>query len=148
MTTDAITTALREAADLLDQHPDLPAPYIVSRGDDTVDLNWFLTIDTDDLAEQKRLAVLIVKAIGGTWDKDAGDWGGGTFRFVQRRGLLGLDVQTKREAVCERLVVDTETRTVPAVEAQPERVETVEVVEWRCHPVLPEDARATEAVAS
>ena len=136
----SVTTALREAADLLDQHPDLPQPYITSSSDGSVRLNWYLNIHVDDLADQKALAAAIVKAVGGAWTKDANDYDGGRFSFTQARGLLWFNVQTQREAVCERVVTGTETVLVPAKPAEPERTIERETVEWRCEPLLAEVA--------
>ena len=42
--------------------------------------------------------------------------------------------------MCER-IVKTEAVTIPAMPAEPERVEVVERVEWRCDPLLVEDER-------
>lgn len=151
-TNTSIAAALRQAADLLDQHPDIgPGVYITagdryaSTGEGYAELNWYLHIDHKDTGEQKAKAAQIVRALGGKWDKVDH---GGDMTFRQQRGPVRLDVQVKREAVCERVVVGTETRTVPAVEAQPERTETVEKVEWRCQPLLADDtATAAEVPA-
>lgn len=145
----SISEALRQAADLLDQHPDFPQPYLVISYSGRLGVNWFLHIDTPaDLVAQKAVAGSIVKAIGGTWAKAGRDWDD-SFEFTHREGLLDMVVKVDRPAVCERIVVGTETRTVPAVEAQPERTETVEKVEWRCEPLLAGDqAEGSSAVAS
>jgi hypothetical protein len=131
-----LVAALREAADLLEQHPDLPQPYITSSSNGTASLSWYLHGDNLGLSGQKDAAALIVSTIDGEWLKGSGDWEGPLGTFSQRRGLLRLTVTVTRDAVCERVVVGTETRTIPAVEAQPERTETVEKVEWRCQPLL------------
>lgn len=127
----AMTDALHEAADLVAAHPELPEPYITSnsRG---ADVFWFLDLKHDQAA-QRALVVAIRKALGGKWDKDPHE----KFNFKQKRGPLSLLIQVEREAVCERVVTGTETVTVPAVEAQPERTEEREVVEWVCdEPIL------------
>lgn len=131
------TEGLRAAADFIDAHPDLPKPYITAfTSKEHVELNYYLHINGfGDLAEQKATAVAIVRAVGGTWEKEA--WGD-DFRFAADLGPLRFDVRVKREAVCERIVTGTETITLPAVEAQPERTEEREVVEWRCEPLLAE----------
>lgn len=131
--------ALRAAVDFIDAHPELPAPYVTSFNRGEVDLNYYLQIhNPGDLAEQKDVAAAIVRAVGGDWDKEP--WGD-EFRFTATRGPLKFDVQVKREAVCERIVVGTETVTLPAtqaqvIDAQPERVEEREVVRWECRPLL------------
>lgn len=67
------------------------------------------------------------------------DW----FVAELRWGRVGLDVNARREEVCERVVVGTETvtktvkdpellATVPDVEV----TEEVEIVEWQCKPLL------------
>jgi len=140
---NSITAALREAAFLLDQHPALPQPYITSSSSGRVSLSWYLHHD-GGAATQKATAAEIVRSIDGTWNKSEHAYNE-TLGFSQQRGLLDLHIQVDRPAVCERVVVGTETRTIPAVEAQPaqpERVETVEKVEWRCQPLLAETESA------
>lgn len=133
-TAPPIVEALRQVADLLEQHPDLPQPYITSSSDGTMRLAWYLSInDRGTPAEQKAIAQQIIRAIGGHWDKDARD---DEVSFDQRRGSLAMQVLVVREAVCTRRVVGTEEVTIPAVEAKPERTETREVVEWDCAPIL------------
>jgi hypothetical protein len=144
-TPSTITAALREAADLLDQRPQLPQPYITNSYSGRVNLAWYLHIDTSNHPKQKALAALIVKTLGGKWDKGEREK---DFDFYQSRDLLDLHIQVDRPAVCERVVVGTETRTVPAVEAQPERTETVEKVEWRCQPLLADDHAEAVAVSA
>lgn len=132
MSRTPIAPGLREAADLMDAHPDLVQPYLTTGVWGRVRLSWYLTIDTDDDAEQKVLAVEIVRAVGGKWDKGPD---GEHFNLRREHGLLDLHVQVRREAVCEKVVVGVETVTIPATEAadaQPERTEEREVVEWRC----------------
>lgn len=128
--------ALRQVAELLVEHPDLPRPYVTMFSDARhAEVHWYLHInDRGDLETQKKAAQKIIRDLGGTWDKDPRDDG----MFLHREhGLLKLEVAVKREAVCERIVTGTETVTVPAVEAQPERIETREVVEWVCaEPIL------------
>lgn len=137
--------ALREAADFIAAHPDLPPAYVAHFGKGRAHMNYYLHINgTHDLEEQKADAAAIVRAAGGDWKKRP--YNESEFRYTTQRGLLDFDVQVKRDAVCERIVVGTEEVTIPAseaVEALPERVEVREVVEWRCLPLL-----ADEAVAS
>lgn len=116
-------TQLRRLADLLDANPELPTPVIEAR--------WhsYLSTSADDpVAEVQRIR----RALGGTWNKNAQ---GGTFWLTRREGQIELTIFADRNQVCRR-VVTTETATIPAAEAQPERVETREVVEWDCTPVL------------
>lgn len=142
MSTDraAYTTGLRQLADLLDANPVIPLPYPGST-------TWappmaIHTFDRDTL-------IATIRALPpGTWDKHYGD---GPLGFDLTGSLAGLRVRVSgnREDVCERVVVGTETVTVPAEparEATPERVETVEVVEWKCSPILAD--RDDQAAAS
>lgn len=142
--TRTMSDTLRAVADLIDAHPELPFPpytTVHSHTPERADLAWNLHINGNaaDAADQKAKAAGILRTLGGTWDKDFWD---DTDRadFQQSRDGLNLRVTVQRSAVCERVVVDTETVTIPAVEAQPERTETREVVEWRCEPVLSEVA--------
>lgn len=136
----ALTAALREAADLLEQHPDLPyQPYITSRTNGRAHLAWYLPLPHltgSDLDTQKADAATIVRALGGTWDKSEPSAESDSFNFTQKRGRLELTVQVDRPAVCERVVTGTETVTVPGRPAEPERTVEREVVEWRCQPLL------------
>lgn len=124
---------LRAALDLLEQHPDLPTPMISAYDSGSVEVDWF--IHRSD--EQREAMVSIRRAIGGAWDKvDAGSF------FILRSDREGfrLSITADREQVCERVVIGSETVTVPAVEAQPERTEVRDVIEWRCEPIGPVSA--------
>jgi hypothetical protein len=134
---DTLAANLRTAAEIMQAHPDLPIPYITTTHRGGVEFAWYLTITAEDFAEQKRLARLILRTIGGKWDKKPGS----EMNFKQGSILddpISYIVQVSREAVCRRVVTGTEEVTIPAVEAEPERVETVETVEWICEPVLAE----------
>jgi len=103
---------LRELADLLEKHPDIPEPIMSA--------NAF--VDTrEELAKVARL---------GFWEKcEQGEW------FILARNFsagLRLEVNINRSKVCKRKVVGT--RVVPA---RPERTE--EIIEWICAPILPEE---------
>ena len=137
---------LRAVADLLDAHPELPRPPYVACYDHRpheADLAWNFHFNgnAEDAADQKAKAALMLRTLGGKWAKDF-DWrDADRADFRQTRDGLNLRVTVNRSAVCERVVVGEETVTLPAVEAQPERTETREVVEWRCESVLAEVAR-------
>ena len=136
--TDMLTTVgrLREVADLLAFLPDhIPHPYVTA-GSWGTEISWYLTLDTKDEAEQKALAAEIVRLHRGPWVKQER---GESFAF-ENTNIPGvkLKVVVAREAVCERVVTGTETITVPAMEAVPERTEIREIVEWRCEPLLAE----------
>lgn len=132
------TQRLRSLANLIDDYPDLPTPYVTSF-ETHLDVHWYLHIHGMDLADQKATAARIVSDLGGKWDKTQD---GERFNFTQTREGLTLEIAVARDAVCERVVVGTHKVTVPAIPAQPatrattERVETVEDVEWVCGSLL------------
>lgn len=136
-TTTERTTAdkLRAVADLLDAHPDLPPPCVWSYAHSGVSVQWQLMNDDDAKDDQRAAARRIMRAIGGKWTKNP--WGD-RFDFEQVVDGIKVEICASREQVCGRRVVGTEEVTHPAVEAQPERTETREVVEWDCSPVLAE----------
>jgi hypothetical protein len=125
--------AMQSVIEFLDEHGvDLPhQPMVTSYGHSaTVAVDFYLHDE-----DQKETAARIVRLIGGKWAKaDGGD------RLYLRRhqGDIEFCVVVDREAVCERVVKGTREVTIPAVEAQPERVQTVEDVEWVCGSVLAE----------
>ncbi len=143
-TRTAYTDGLRAVADWLDQHPEVPLPYLgaVIAGDVRPVLPIFLVNDATARAD---LAV-ITRAMGKASKSVnvAGD------RFQVYRGFEGLIVmaQAPREQVCTRVVTGTEDREVeetvtPAVTRK--IVKAVEIVEWTCEPLLAE-APAPDAV--
>lgn len=149
--TDEQTTladSLRQAADLLEAHPDLPKPYLTSPGS-RVEISWFLH-HADDGAETMRR---IVAAIGGKWRKASAEWSGPLMELDQRRGPLSLMVSVARDQVCERVStgVQTVTETVkdPEALARVPEIETtreVETFEWRCSPLLQPDTAEEVAI--
>jgi hypothetical protein len=106
----AYTQGLRDLADFLDTHPDVPEPkYTV--------FNVFV-YDKAALATAARAA---------RWEKVYnGEW----FSLRQTFGEdVSLDINVQRSLVCTRIV--TGTRVVPA-----KAEEIVEEVEWVCHDSL------------
>lgn len=128
ISTNTTAAGLRAAADLIDQHPDLPVPMVTGYTSGNVDVDWLIQHDKD----QRDTMLRIRRTIGGTWEKSPVS---GYYQLRRRIGDLTLIVTADREQVCERVVVGTQTVTVPAVEAQPERTEEIEIVEWRCEPI-------------
>lgn len=127
-TTNITAAALRRAADLIEEHPDLPHPVITSYSAGNVEIDWMIHRDDN----QRGLMKQIRQSLGGVWEKvPAGQY----YMLRQDREDVRLTITTDREQVCERVVVGTETVTIPAVEAQSERTEVREIVEWRCEPV-------------
>jgi hypothetical protein len=134
---------LRAVADLIEAHPDLPLPSVFAyQGSQKVDVSWQLMNNEATKQVQRAAAVQIVQTLGGSWDKSAWD---DRFDLSTERDGLDLKILSARDQVCERIVTGVETVTVPAVEAQPERTEEREVVEWRCEPLL---AGRDEAVSA
>ena len=136
-TTTTHAANLRRAANLLDEVGDrLPfQPYITSHRDGSILLDWFTQNEYKTEAEQKRAVQDITRLLGGKWVK--GGYGD-TFGLEQDRDGVRLSVTASRTAVCERVVTGTQQVVRPAVQASPERVETVEDVEWVCGSVLAE----------
>lgn len=88
--------------------------------------------------DQKRLATELRRELGGKWDKrDAGS----QFRLSRVRDEDGgmITISMSRDAVCEKKVVGFKDVVVPAVEAQPEKVVTEEIVEWECGTLLADE---------
>jgi len=127
------TDKLRAVADLLDQHPDLPEPYVRVSSSPSALVAWWLTVEGRNDADQKATAASIIRSLGGDWAKQDRDE---DLNFRQERSGIEMLIQVRREAVCERVVTGTETVTIPAVEARPERIETRETYEWRCGSLL------------
>lgn len=141
--TDSITAGtsqqvdrLRVATDLIAAHPNLPTPCVFAYSSGHVEVTWQL-MNGDVRNDQKSAAQQIIRAIGGEWRKNPWD---DRFDFEQDYNGVALQIFTNRDQVCTRRVIGTETVTVPAVEARPERTEVREIVEWDCTPVLAEAA--------
>jgi hypothetical protein len=131
-----MTQNLHAMADILAEVPN--PPYVTtSTYDGSVQAAWFLMHDPNREG-QKSTAAAVIRAIGGHWDKT--DLYSDQMVWNQTRDGLRFHVAVLREAVCERIVTGTHMVTIPAVEAKPERTETVETVEWRCLPLLPGEA--------
>lgn len=141
---DQTTNTLLSRADFLkeflEQHPDIPSPTVTiwshSYG---IDLTWHFQISHQDfLADQRDAAQKTARALGGFWEKDSY---GEMFhmkrveKFERDGDMLTVNFRiiAEREAVCERRVVGYEEVVIPASE---ERVESREIVEWDCGPVL------------
>lgn len=128
---------LRQLADVLEQHDELPLPV---QGTLLPMSMCFLSGDDD------RSAIAAgARALPCRLDKRVRDGSGCDSYFDLHGQLHGLRVQLTayRDDVCERVVTGTEevTRTVKDPEAlaavpEVEVTETVETVEWRCHSIL------------
>lgn len=131
----AMAAALHAAAEHLLAHPGLPTPYITSSFTGKAQISYQLMNTAKD--DQRRTIAKVARAIGGKWEKSAGY---DAFYLTQEFDLLRVTISAEREQVCTRRVVGTETVTLPAVKAAPERTEEREVVEWDCDPILAEAA--------
>lgn len=119
MSEATLAQRLRAVADLLDRHPSLPVPVVFAYTSGSTDVTWQL-MNGDTSERQRELMQSIRRTIGGQWDKvGLGD----SFILRQLHPLFRLEVMAERDQVCERVVIGTETVTVPAVEARAERVE-------------------------
>lgn len=122
---EEMAAGLRAVADLLVAHPELAEKARYSF--DQVNLY------VDDI-DEIRAFVHAGLAHGAKITKAASE----QYLTAELRwsaGLVGLDVFAKREKVCERVVVGTETVEIPDPDAPKITVER-DVVEWKCRPIL------------
>jgi len=126
---NVVVAAFRRAADLIERNPEVPAPAV---GSDGRLMWWLYSWECPDGVP--AMVAAIRRAVGGKWDKrETATMSGDDEMVFEREGYM---VTVKRESVCVRRVVGTETVTLPAVDAQPERTVEREVIEWDCEPVL------------
>lgn len=128
MNAAAVVAGFRRAADLIEQHPDLAKPAV---SDDGHLMWWLYSFDCPEGVP--AMVAAIRRAVGGKWDKREAQGLSEPEMVFEREGYV---ITVKRDAVCTRKVVGTETVTLPAVEALPERTVEREIVEWDCEPVL------------
>jgi hypothetical protein len=127
------TAGLRQLADVLDAHPEIPLP---DRGTDEIGA-LYIGFWGEDAKERLAAAA---RAFPCNWAKSATD------RFFNLNGqLAGLHVEltATRSQVCTAVVTGVEDREVeevvtPAVTRKVTK--RVEVVEWECLPLLAADA--------
>lgn len=133
-------------ARFLDEHPEVPLPYLGpgAEGSDLPCLPIYLVA-----GDQKAQIATITRAMGNAV-KAPKSYGNGDERFQVWREFEGivLMAQASRDQVCTRVVTGTEDREVeeivtPAVKRTV--VKPVEVIEWRCEPLLATAAEMTEA---
>lgn len=116
---------LRELARLFETKPEIPLP------------SWQqdITLFVRDESAKEDLAA-VARAIGSA-DKSYSD---DLFELQKSfGGLLRLRVCAYRQQVCERVVIGTKiepAHEIPAQEAKTVAAREVEVVEWRCTPLL------------
>lgn len=134
---DQLATNLRQLADMVENSPQLAETLrysfsmINAFSDDPAHLAEFMRAGRRHGAETTKTA------------NKGSEW----FVAQLKWGRVGLEVNARREQVCERVVVDTReiTEEVPDPEALA-AVPTVtvtrteEVVEWQCRPLLAAEA--------
>ncbi len=129
----AYIAGLRQLADALEAHPEVPLPTDGTR----MPLSWNLW---DDDAREQMAAT--ARALPVAWVKETREgYDGGPDYFDLSGKLGGLKVKLTacRDAVCTRVVTGTEDREVeevvtPAVTRK--ITQPAEVVEWRCESIL------------
>lgn len=115
---------LRELADFLEAHPELPECYSTPIFD--------LSVYGEDAKEQ----LAHFAKVAGRVEKSA------TYRtFYLRKsfGPIRLDMNAMREQVCERVLVGTKVEPEHFIPAQPETfvpAQEVPIYEWRCGSIL------------
>lgn len=129
--TASVSDRLRALAGWLDQNPEI-APYSIEVPGEQLRVNVFNVRGRDHLAD-------LMRTVGGRWDKHHNEEA--DLFHVTQEILPGvtLSLTVWRSEVCERVVVGHRTVEEPdpeQVAALPKVSRTVEVVEWRCGPVL------------
>lgn len=146
----AYIQGLRQLADVLERNPGIRLPLSADMPSHTT----FLFHDRPDSPAVQALADA-ARAFPCSFTKSTSGEGGKWFDLLGRLGGpggLGVQLSAYREAVCTRVVTGTREVTkkvkdpdllerVPEVEV----TETVEDVEWRCHPLLAGTERADRA---
>lgn len=120
---------LRQLASLLASNPDIPTPYLSDNS-----ITWSAW---GDVAEVARLTTLIPGTLSKN-DPDASSYDSTYYILTSsvKFGPFTLRICSERSTVCERVQTGMTTVVVPAVEAQPKRVEKVPVFEYVCSPLL------------
>lgn len=136
----AYTAGLRQLADILDAHPEVPLPYEGTGKSLGKRISFYYLGDKDPRAALAAAR----RAFGVPMEKN--DSIDSSFSLTGSLAGLHFALTAEREAVCERVVVGT--REVEVEEADPaavaalpkvKRTVTVEDVEWRCTPLLAAD---------
>lgn len=92
------------------------------------------------------------RAIGGRWmknDPKASTYDDSWYVFTNDQKQAGLKIVLvmERDMVCERVQTGTEKVTIPAIQAQPERVEERPVYERECKPLFRDTEREIDRLA-
>jgi hypothetical protein len=134
---EAYIDGLRQIADFLAAHPEVPLPYLDSTAHTGGRHQSTLSIYLWDRDTMATVARAMGQATKSTHES--------TRQFYLTRRFAGIDLvaSVPRNEVCQRIVVGTSEVEVEepdpaAVAALPKvkRTEVVEQVEWRCMPLL------------
>ena len=140
----AYIDGLRQLADVLEAHAELPLPYEGSR----TAMTFFFLFSEDPRAAMaaavRALPCNLVKNFSGYDDGPS---------YLDLSGQLGglkIELTARRDDVCTRRVTGTEDREVeevvtPAVKRTVTKA--VEVVEWDCHPIMADPERTAVSPA-
>lgn len=136
----AYTSGLRELAEWLDTHPEVPLPYL-GGGIPGCDLP---TLAIYIIGGDRRQQLATIARAMGHAEKAVSEHrdGGASFQIWRRFAGIALFAQADRDLVCERVITGTrQVETDEVIEpAKTRKVKkTVEAVEWRCPPLLAQD---------
>jgi hypothetical protein len=109
--------------------------------------------------EQKNAAVILrfraaAKALGGRWEKNdpkKGWYDDQYYTFTNTAVKIGgakLVLMMPRDTICERIEVKRTPKVIPAVEAQPERVEETIEYSRECKPLFAAAEKALDSAMS
>jgi hypothetical protein len=142
-TTDTARAAyidgLRQIADWLEQHPEVPTPHLGHAGSAKLIATNTPTLSIYVWNDPKKQMAAIARAMGTAEKEHDGD----RFRLIRHFAGIALAVSATRDEVCERVVTGTrevteKVRDPEALAAVPlvEVTRTMEDVEWICPPLL------------
>lgn len=125
---------IRELADWLESHPEVPMPFALDDGDLSIH------VTPHRVEDPKATLAAVAKALPGKVTKSAND-ASGHFNLNGSVGGIKLHVIAYRNEVCERVVTGTRevTKTIPDPMVTVPTIEVTEVVEdveWVCGSVL------------
>ena len=131
---------LRALADFLEANPEAENPHRYGGSVYFCDRTDYDTGEVTSSAKQEMIRWR--KMAGGTWHKGK-SWDDSRFELKGNVGGHGITLSASREAVCERIVVATETKIVkeypPGAFDGIEQIDVekeVEIVEWKCPDTL------------
>jgi hypothetical protein len=127
---------IRELADWLEAHPDIPVPHALSGSSEFA----YELIHAQHGEDQKAVVAAVARALPGKVDKKVLKANDELFSITGRLpGGIWIKAIADRDEVCERVVTGTRevTEELPDPEAPKVTVtRTVEDVEWVCGSIL------------